>query len=227
MNSYSYRPPSRFSLFPPVIKNLLILNGLVYFAQITFSGMGGPISFIEKYLALWPLDAHLAGNVSFYPWQLVSYAFLHGGLFHLILNMYALWMFGAHIESAWGPRRFALYYFVCVVGAAVAQLSVSWYEIHWLDLRHIAPTVGASGGVFGILLAFGMMYPDYEIYFFPFPVPIKAKWFVLIYGVLELMNGVSGGASNIAHFAHLGGMVVGLILMLKWGYRLPFGKKRT
>ncbi|MBL7980008.1 MAG: rhomboid family intramembrane serine protease [Bacteroidetes Order II. Incertae sedis bacterium] len=227
MNSYSYRPPSQFSLFPPVVKNLLILNGLFYFAQITFSGMGGMFSFLEKYLALWPLDAHLAGDVSFYPWQVVSYSFLHGGLFHLILNMYALWMFGAQIETVWGPRRFTLYYFICVVGAAVAQLSVSWYEIHWLDLRYIAPTVGASGGVFGILLAFGMMYPEYEIYFFPFPVPIKAKWFVLIYGVIELMNGVTGGASNIAHFAHLGGMVAGLILMLKWGYRLPFGKKRT
>lgn len=219
-NYYQQTAPTQFSLIPPIVKNLLFLNALVFFAQMTFP------NWLERYLALWPWVPLLPAELAFFrPWQVITYSFLHGGFTHLVMNMFALWMFGAQIERVWQPRRFAIYYFACVLGAAVAQLSVALIEHYVYQDLVIAPTVGASGGVFGILLAYGMMYPDNQVYFFPLPVPIKAKWFVLGYGVVELMNGMMDTHSNVAHFAHLGGMVFGLILMLKWGYRLPF--KRT
>jgi membrane associated rhomboid family serine protease len=159
-------------------------------------------------LALWPLESGY-----FTPWQLLSYAFLHGSFNHLFFNMFAVWMFGTPLERSWGSRRFALYYGSCVAGAAALQLAVQLFE------GGIYPTVGASGGVFGLLLAYGVMWPNNRIFLLFFPVPIKAKWFVLIYGLIELLLGVSRTAPGIAHFAHVGGMLFGALLLYRWGWR--------
>jgi membrane associated rhomboid family serine protease len=159
-------------------------------------------------LALWPLESGY-----FTPWQLLSYAFLHGSFNHLFFNMFAVWMFGTPLEQSWGSQRFALYFGACVVGAAVMQLLVQVFE------GGVYPTIGASGGVFGLLLAYGAMWPDNRIFLLFFPVPIKAKWFVLIYGGIELLLGFTRSMPGIAHFAHLGGMIFGAGLLYKWGWR--------
>jgi membrane associated rhomboid family serine protease len=159
-------------------------------------------------LALWPLESGY-----FTPWQLLSYAFLHGSFNHLFFNMFAVWMFGTPLEQSWGSQRFALYFAACVVGAAVMQLLVQVFE------GGVYPTIGASGGVFGLLLAYGAMWPDNRIFLLFFPVPIKAKWFVLIYGGIELLLGFTRSMPGIAHFAHLGGMIFGAGLLYKWGWR--------
>jgi membrane associated rhomboid family serine protease len=159
-------------------------------------------------LALWPF-----GSGYFTPWQLVSYGFLHGGFNHLFFNMFAVWMFGFQLERAWGSRKYATYYLVCVIGAGIMQLLVQQLE------GGVYPTIGASGGVFGLLLAYGVMWPENRIFLIFLPVPIKAKWFVLIYGAAELVFGVTGSMPGIAHFAHLGGMFFGAGLLYKWGWR--------
>jgi len=159
-------------------------------------------------LALWPLESGY-----FTPWQLLSYAFLHGNFNHLFFNMFAVWMFGAPLEQAWGSQRFITYYGACVVGAAIIQLIVQLFE------GGVYPTIGASGGVFGLLLAYGAMWPDNRIFLLFFPVPIKAKWFVLIYGGIELLLGFTRAMPGIAHFAHLGGMIFGAALLYRWGWR--------
>ncbi len=159
-------------------------------------------------LALWPLNSGF-----FQPWQVLTYGFLHGGFNHLFFNMFAVWMFGTPLEQAWGSQRFASFYMVCVLGAAVAQIIVQQLT------GGIYPTIGASGGVFGLLLAYGVMWPNNRMFLIFFPVPIKAKWFVLIYGAVELVFGVTGAMPGIAHFAHLGGMFFGAGLLWKWGWR--------
>lgn len=217
MNGDPYRPPTQFSVFPPVIKNLLIINGLVFFMQMV------PTTEVVllRLFALWPLGIpNVSGYPSFWPWQLVTYGFLHGGLGHIFFNMFALWMFGMQIENAWGSRRFAIFYFICVVGAGLVQLVVATAS------GGIYPTVGASGGVFGILLAFGMMFPNQPIYLY-FMFPIKAKWFVIGYGLIELWAGVSGTQQGVAHFAHLGGMLFGFLLIQYWRGKLPAKPART
>lgn len=174
------------------------------------------------WFGLWPIgQAPGIGYGSFWPWQLVSYAFLHGGLGHILFNMFALWMFGVQLENSWGTRRFAIFYFACVVGAGIIQVIVASIEPGYY------PTIGASGGVFGILLAFGMMFPEQPIYLY-FLFPIKAKWFVIGYGVIELIGGVQsvGGGSSIAHFAHLGGMLFGFLLIQYWRGKLPIRPER-
>ncbi len=210
-----YQPPTQFSVFPPVIKNLLILNGLVFFAQLTMN------SFLMTWFALWPLGGPsyvftLGGPDAvpqFWPWQIITYAFLHGGFGHIFFNLFALWMFGTQIENIWGSRRFGVFYFVCVVGAGLAQMAVTWGSS--------VPTVGASGGVYGILLAFGMMFPERRIMLLFPPIPIKAKWFVLGLGAFELFSAVTGTQAGVANFAHLGGAVVGFGLIQYWRGRLP------
>jgi membrane associated rhomboid family serine protease len=166
-------------------------------------------------LALWPLESGY-----FSPWQLISYAFLHGNFNHLFFNMFAVWMFGTPLEQAWGRQRFIIYYVACVVGAAVIQLLVQLFE------GGIYPTIGASGGVFGLLLAYGAMWPENRIFLLFFPVPVKAKWFVLIYGCIELMLGFTRAMPGIAHFAHLGGMFFGAVLLYRWGWRPSMTWKR-
>jgi membrane associated rhomboid family serine protease len=200
-------------MLTPVVQWLLLINGAVFLAQQFYFVP------LVVWFALWPqgllgTSALLEGAPQFHLWQLVSYGFLHGGLLHLALNMYALWLFGTRIESLWGSRRFLIYYLACVVGAAIAQIMVS--EITLAQGGEVYPVLGASGGVFGVLLAFGLTYPEVRlILLFP-PIPIKAKWFVLIYGAIELTAGVTGTMEGIAHFAHLGGMLTGLILLYRW-----------
>ena len=181
----------------PVSLGLIVVCAVVFFTGFRPAG-----------LALWPLESGI-----FMPWQLLTYALLHGNFNHLFFNMFAVWMFGTPLERAWGSRRFGLFLAVCVAGAAAAQLAVQLFE------GGIYPTIGASGGVFGLLLAFGVMWPDNRIFLLFFPVPIKAKWFVLIYGAIELLLGFSRAMPGIAHFAHLGGMVFGAVLLYRWGWR--------
>jgi membrane associated rhomboid family serine protease len=181
----------------PVSFGVIILCAIIYLTQFQPAGM-----------ALWP-----AGSGFFAPWQLVTYGFLHGNFNHLFFNMFAVWMFGTPLERAWGSQRFVTYYGVCVIGAGVIQLLVQLME------GGIYPTIGASGGVFGLLLAFGVMWPNNKILLLFFPVPIAAKWFVLIYGAVELLFGVTRTMPGVAHFAHLGGMIFGAILLYRWGWR--------
>jgi len=203
---------SRYIQIPSVVRTLLIVNGGIFLLEIYTGGR------LINSLALWPLG--LSGLTRFGAvaphfqfWQLVTYSFLHGGVLHLFLNMYALWMFGSRMENLWGGRAFTIYYFVCVVGAALVQLLV---VTRAASEGGIYPTIGASGGVFGLLLAFGMAFPNERlILIFP-PVVLKAKWFVLIYGIIELWAGVTGTEAGVAHFAHLGGMLFGLLLLRYW-----------
>jgi len=163
---------------------------------------------ISAQLALWPLYSGY-----FQPWQLVSYAFLHGGFNHLFFNMFAIWMFGLPVERMWGSRRFTEYFFICVLGAGLIQLLVQYIS------GNVYPTIGASGAVFGLLLAYGVMWPNNKLILIFFPVPIKAKWFVLIYGGAELIFGVTGAMPQVAHYAHLGGLFFGAGLLWRWGWR--------
>ncbi len=216
-----YQPPTQFSVFPPVLKNLLILNALVFFAQMVPT----TDAFLIRWAALWPpgtpeaVRTAFGGGIQpgeFWPWQLVTYGFLHGSFGHILFNMFALWMFGIQIENTWGSRRFAVYYFVCVIGAGIVQAFVMWGQP--------VPTLGASGGVFGVLLAFGMMFPNQRIYIY-FLFPVKAKWLVLGLAVLELYWGVSGGQAGVANFAHLGGAAVGFAMIQFWRGKLPVQPK--
>lgn len=170
---------------------------------------------ISATLALWPLESGM-----FYPWQVFTYGFLHADFSHLFFNMFAVWMFGTQLERTWGPNRFAVYYTTCVVGAAIIQILVQQIE------GGIYPTIGASGGVFGLLLAYGAMWPRNKIFLLFLPVPIEARWFVLIYGAVELLFGVTRTMPGVAHFAHLGGMLFGAILLYRWGWRPSMTFKR-
>lgn len=194
---------------PPMTQALLIVNVLAFALQQV---MG---SHLVQWFALWPLASEF-----FMPWQLGSYAFLHGGLMHLAFNMYGVWLFGSELERVWGARRFAAFYFVSVLVAAAAQLVVT----AWLGSG--APTVGASGGLFGLLIGFAMVFPQRRITPLLPPIPMPAPVFVALYGALELTLGVSGSATGIAHFAHLGGLLGGWLVMRYWRGQLPFGQRR-
>lgn len=219
------------SAIPLVTRNLLIINVLIFLAQVL---LGSNIP-INKYLALQFYESDY-----FYPHQIITYMFLHGGISHIFFNMFALFMFGRTLEMVWGPKKFLLYYLITGIGAALAQEIV--YTVHYSEIIfnseittihagsdiftrqeffNILPaTLGASGAIFGILVAFGMMFPNSELFIIPFPFPIKAKWFVLGYGILELGLGISNNAAdNVAHFAHLGGLFTGLIILLYWKKR--------
>jgi membrane associated rhomboid family serine protease len=198
-----YSPQSQFTLFPPAIKHILIINVIFFIGAMTPG-----VDTLLSNLALYPL---LSGM--FMPFQLVTYMFLHANFGHIFFNLFALWMFGQAIEHTWGTRRFAIYYFATGIGAGILQLIVGLLGLSY------APVVGASGAVYGILLAFGMMYPNNYIMLLIPPIPIKAKYFVLIFGALELISGITNLNSGIAHFAHLGGMVFGYILIRFWGIR--------
>ena len=186
---------------PPVVKNLIIINLLMLMACRML-----PIGHeLQALCALYP-----AGTPHFHSWQVITYMFLHADFSHLFFNMFALWMFGRTLEYELSSKRFLTYYMACGIGAALIQLLVCWLEGSYVM------TVGASGAVFGILLAFGMMHPNNIIMLMIPPIPIKAKWFVVIYGVVELLAGVSGRMDNVAHFAHLGGMIWGFLLLKYW-----------
>jgi membrane associated rhomboid family serine protease len=187
---------------PPVTLFLITANVAVFLLQLAAPGIVIPF-------ALWPLGATQMG-VGFQPWQLVTYAFLHGGIWHLAFNMFALYMFGGPIEQVFGQRRYLIYYFVCVVSAAITQLLVS------MMMGGGGPTIGASGGVFGLLLAYAIYFPHNRIMLLFPPIPMPARVFVVVYALLELVFGVTGAENNVAHFAHLGGLVGGFLLLQFW-----------
>ncbi|MBQ3580934.1 MAG: rhomboid family intramembrane serine protease [Bacteroidales bacterium] len=192
-------------MLPTGVKHLLIINVLMFAATYVLERLG--YLQITNMLCLWPLGSGL-----FRIWQPLSYMFMHAGLDHIFFNMFALWMFGYVLENYWGTKRFVAYYLVCGIGAAITHMAMSL-----LFKMPLVPTVGASGAVYGILLAFGMMFPNERIYLY-FLMPIKAKWFVIGYAAIELFEGFFR-ADNVAHFAHLGGMLFGLILILLWRRR--------
>lgn len=207
---------------PPVTRNLLIANIVLFLLQ----QMTGNV--MLQYFALWPWGPdHVfqvgqgLASIGFRPWQLVTYAFLHGGVTHILFNMIGLYMFGGTIERTFGARNFTIYYFVCAITAAVAQLIV----VNWFT-HGFYPTLGASGAIFGLLLAFGMLYPHEKVMLMFLPVPMPAWLFVIGYATVELVLGVTGTEAGVAHFAHLGGMVGGIVLIQYWRGKLPIKPKR-
>ena len=215
--------PTGFRVLPTIVKHLLIINVLMFLAYITLTRFHIDLNDI--------LGLHFFKASDFRIYQLVTYMFMHGNFGHLFFNMFALWMFGNTLENIWGSKRFLLFYMVCGIGAGLCQelvqyiqyaTSLAQYETVNMGGRIISmdsylnmmTTVGASGAIYGLLLAFGMMFPDSRIYLY-FLFPIKAKWFVIGYAVLELILGFQG-MDNVAHFAHLGGMLFGLLLILYW-----------
>jgi membrane associated rhomboid family serine protease len=269
--------PTGFKILPPVVKNILIINGLFFLATMAFQS-AFKIDLTDK------LGMHYFGSSLFRPYQIITYMFMHGGFGHIFFNMFAVWMFGNVLENYWGPKRFLIYYLITGIGAILIQMLVSYISIssiqdaidiyqasptpaafqeiitqHFagyykpevmssfiseyysnptnaayttqasgiltelLNFRMDIPTVGASGAVFGVLLAFGMMFPNSLIYVY-FAIPVKAKWFVIFYGAIELYSGVSNNpGDNIAHFAHLGGMLFGFFMIMYWNKKM---KKR-
>jgi rhomboid family protein len=232
-----------FRNIPPVVKNLLIINGLFFLATILLQSQGIDLG---DYLGL-----HYWKSPGFYPHQLITYMFMHGGFTHILFNMFAVYMFGRVLEGVWGQKRFLIFYMVTGIGAGIIQMLVAYIRIAGLgdavtpevmeiiinegyqatlDHQNFTDpflgnlnglingvTVGASGAVFGILLAFGMLFPNTELMLLFPPIPIKAKWFVLGYGALELYSGFANNPNdNVAHFAHLGGMLFGFILIKMW-----------
>ena len=184
----------------PIVLNLIIINALVFMAQMILDKTSG----LTGYIALYSYQSEL-----FRPYQLVTHMFAHGGFMHILFNMYALWMFGSVLERVWGPKKFLIFYLVCGLAAGLAQMFT-------MDLMGSA--VGASGAIMGLLAAFAYLFPNVQFYILPFPFPIKAKYMVAIYAAIDLFGGLHPGASdNIAHFAHLGGLVMGFILVIIWG----------
>jgi membrane associated rhomboid family serine protease len=194
---------------PPVTQTLIIVNVVVFLLQ-----MAGGMSLFE-WFALWPPTSGPSGAPGFQLWQLVTYSFLHASVAHIFFNMFALYMFGGDIERLFGSRFYAGYYFVCVLSAAICHLvitSLMGAEPH--------PTVGASGGVYGLLLAYGLYFPNRQLMLLIPPIPMRARTFVIVYAVLELVMGVTGTVGGVAHFAHLGGMLGGyLLIRYRRGFR--------
>ncbi len=208
---------------PPVVKNLLIVNALVFMAEMVL-----PTGIRAWMMENMTLNFWKGGD--FHLYQLVTYMFMHGNFTHILTNMFALWMFGRILEYDMGSRRFFVYYMVSGIGAGLIQLGVNWAEyaavvsegvVSAQQLYRVAhaSTLGASGAVFGVLLAFGMLHPNNVIMLLFPPIALKAKWFVIIYGVFELLAGISGTSGGVAHFAHLGGMLWGYLLLRWWKKR--------
>jgi membrane associated rhomboid family serine protease len=241
--------PSRFEILPPVVKNLIIINALVFLAQNTIKTT--PFGTLEDLFALHTWQSEL-----FKPWQFITHMFMHGGFSHILFNMFALWMFGSILENIWGQKRFLTFYFICGLGAALSHMIALHFENasmiqHFnviqdtldanafirkyysdepvmptfenakavLNLRLNTPTIGASGAVFGCLTAFGYLFPNTYLQVM-FIVPLKAKWFVTIYIVAELFSTLQNSAGdNVAHLAHLGGALFGFLLVYTWNRR--------
>ncbi len=202
---------------PPVVKNLLIINIVIFMAQMLLPEHIGAA--IQHYGALWFMDRSVGGGLMFqlgHAWQLVTYMFLHADVMHIFSNMFTLWMFGRILEQSLGSRKFFAFYMISGIGAGLIQLLVNWISYETGAGPAVAVTMGASGAVFGILIGFGMLFPNSVIMMLFPPIPMKAKWFVIIYAGLELLAGVRGSGGNIAHFAHLGGMLFGFALLWYW-----------
>ncbi|HYB31820.1 MAG TPA: rhomboid family intramembrane serine protease [Steroidobacteraceae bacterium] len=193
-----------FPRLPPATRALILANVAVFLLQQVGGDLMGGL------FALWPLGSGL-----FRPWQLLTYAFLHGNLVHLFVNMLALFMFGGALERYWGGGRLVLFYVVCVLSAGATQLAVQ-------GLSGQEPTVGASGGIFGVLLAFAWYFPRQRIILLFPPIPMPAWLFVTVYALLELFYGVTGREQGVAHFAHLGGLLGGALCILYWRTRRRF-----
>lgn len=229
---------------PVVTKNLLLVNIIAFVVTWMLQLRGVDLNDI--------CGLHFFMAHDFHPWQLVTYMFLHAGFTHILFNMFALWMFGVVIENVWGPKKFLFYYISCGVGAGIMQEiaqffsfyltisgqdpSIGFSELfaigHQLSMQLNGwTTIGASGAVYAILLAFGMIFPNERIFIFPLPIPIKAKWFVMIYVVIELFSAMSSSGDNVAHMAHLGGMLFGYLMIRYWnnhptqGYGRNNGKR--
>ena len=185
---------------PPAVKNLLIINIIVFFGTEL---IGDPM---YQLFALFPI-----GSPFFRWWQFVTHMFMHGNFMHIFFNMWSLFVFGPLLERLWGSKKFLIFYFVCGLGAALCHELVLLSQ----PLSNI-PTVGASGAIYGLLLGFGMLYPNYVLTLVFPPVSLKAKWFVIIFAAIEMLTGILGTSDGVAHFAHLGGMLFGLILILFW-----------
>jgi membrane associated rhomboid family serine protease len=192
---------------PPATQALLLANVAIYFLDQLLGRS------LTVWGALWPI-----GSGEFWPWQIGTYAFLHGSFEHLFFNMLGLWMFGSELEQVWGRKRYLQFYAASVVAAALTQLLVN------VLLGSGAPTIGASGGLFGLLLAFAMIFPNRIILLF-FVLPMKAKYLVALYGLIELYQGVYVMNTGVAHFAHLGGMLGGLLMLRYWRGQAPFGRR--
>ena len=213
------------SSVPTAVKNLIIINVLV----MIMTALNEDFMY-EKFALFYPTSPF------FHWWQPVTHMFMHGGFWHLFFNMYTLWIFGSQLERVWGARKFLVFYFVTGLGAALVHTGVEWLQMqNWLaeaaagsyaaqvsiHTLKMTPTVGASGAIYGVLMGYAMLYPDAVMALVFPPIAMKAKWFVLIFGAIELMTGVTGMGGNIAHFAHLGGLIFGYLLMMYWK------KKRT
>ncbi|MDE3214621.1 MAG: rhomboid family intramembrane serine protease [Bacteroidota bacterium] len=194
MGYNSFRPSQRI---PPIVLNLIIINVIVFVAQMA---LDGPDHVLTNFLALYPINSGF-----FKPYQLVTHMFAHGGFLHILFNMYALWLFGSVLERIWGPKKFLIFYFICGLAAGLTQAF----------LVSNAPAIGASGAIMGLLAAFAYTFPNTEFFILPFPFPIKAKYMAAIFAALDIFGGFSGG-DDIAHFAHIGGLVMGLILVIIW-----------
>lgn len=216
--------PGRFQVLPVVIKNLIIINALVWLAQIT---VGKDLISIEDLFAL-----HHFSSPYYHFWQFITYMFLHSSqsFFHILFNMFALWMFGSTLENLWGPARFLAFYIVCGLGAGITQALALTYDISQYNTMYAlgqisldqlymlvnVPTLGASGAVMGIFAAFAYTFPNSQMIILPIPFPIKAKWALLGLAVLDVLGGISSESTGIAHFAHLGGAAIGIIIVLIW-----------
>ena len=233
-----------FRNIPTVTKNLLLINIVVFLATLVFQHQFD----MERWGSL-----HFFLAPDFRLWQFVTYQFMHGSFTHLFFNMFALWMFGCVIERVWGPQKYLFYYLACGIGAGLCQEVVQYIEFSSDGLTalstneivnvngtrlmtvgqiyNLSCTIGASGAVYGILLAFGMTFPNERIFIFPLPVPIKAKWFICIYAAIELFSAYSQSMDGVAHVAHLGGMLFGLLLILYWrrhpgnGFNMSSGRQ--
>lgn len=216
MSNFKFTRPSGF---PPIVKNLIIINVLVWVAQLIYDKQDGVLTmFLTSKIALFPI-----GDEMFKPYQVATHMFAHSSyqyinefqshivFYHILFNMFGLFMFGRILENVWGAKRFLFFYLACGVGAAVAHLGMQYF------LGQGAPAVGASGAVMGIFAAFAYLFPNTELYIMFIPIPVKAKWVMLGLAALDLFGGfASMGGDNVAHFAHLGGALTGFIIVLYW-----------
>lgn len=214
----------------PIVLNLIIINALVYLAQLALGG-GSDFNSVTDLFAL-----HHYKSIYFRPYQIVTHMFMHGSFFHLLFNMLGLWMFGTVIERLWGPKRFLIFYLICGVGAALMQLGsymIDFWQVdhvnlisedynQYQEILRMNATVGASGAIMGVLAAFGYLYPDTKLFIMPIPFPIKAKWAIIGIIALDFFGGVvKVQGDNIAHFAHVGGALIGFLLVLYWNRNTP------
>ena len=224
MSYYSYENRGGFmSRVPVAVKNIIIINILVLIMTYLNETL-----MVEKFALFYPTSPF------FHWWQPVTHMFMHGGFWHILFNMYTLYIFGSTLERVWGPKKFLIFYFVTGIGAAAIHTGVEWIQMqNWITQAaegsqsalvsihqlKMTPTLGASGAIYGVLMGYALLYPDSMLVLFFPPIPIKAKWMVLIFAAIELVTGVTGTGGGIAHFAHLGGLIFGFILIRFWKKR--------